>query len=43
MLLVNLSTLNGVDNEVLIAVNKAIRQQSIEQVGERLRASMTVM
>ncbi|KAF2513821.1 ketol-acid reductoisomerase [Flavobacterium foetidum] len=37
------STSNGVDNTVLIAVNKAIRQHPIEEVGEWLRESMTAM
>ena len=34
---------NGVDNAKLIAVNKAIREHSVEIVGARLRASMTAM
>lgn len=37
------ATSNGVDNSVLIAVNKTIRQHPIEEVGEWLRASMTAM
>ena len=37
------STSNGVDNAVLIAVNKSIRQHPIEEVGEWLRESMTAM
>ena len=37
------SNSNGVDNAVLIAVNKSIRQHPIEEVGEWLRASMTAM
>ncbi|MEZ0131201.1 ketol-acid reductoisomerase, partial [Flavobacterium sp. LBUM151] len=37
------STSNGVDNAVLIAVNKEIRQHPIEEVGEWLRESMTAM
>ena len=37
------STSNGVDNAVLIAVNKSIRQHPIEEVGEYLRESMTAM
>lgn len=34
---------NGVDNAKLIAVNKALREHSVEVVGARLRASMTAM
>jgi ketol-acid reductoisomerase len=37
------STSNGVDNALLIAVNKSIRQHPIEEVGEWLRESMTAM
>ena len=37
------STSNSVDNAVLIAVNKSIRQHPIEEIGEWLRASMTAM
>ncbi|WP_125720813.1 ketol-acid reductoisomerase [Flavobacterium ustbae] len=37
------STSNGVDNTVLIAVNKEIRQHPIEEVGAWLRESMTAM
>lgn len=37
------SSTNGVDNAVLIAVNKAIRQHPIEEVGAWLRESMTAM
>ncbi|MDR6845517.1 ketol-acid reductoisomerase [Flavobacterium granuli] len=37
------STTNGVDNAVLIAVNKSIRQHPIEEVGAWLRESMTAM
>jgi ketol-acid reductoisomerase len=37
------STSNGVDNAVLIAVNKSIRQHPIEEVGAWLRESMTAM
>jgi len=37
------STTNGVDNSVLIAVNKSIRQHPIEEIGEWLRESMTAM
>jgi ketol-acid reductoisomerase len=37
------STTNGVDNAVLIAVNKSIRQHPIEEIGEWLRESMTAM
>jgi ketol-acid reductoisomerase len=37
------STSNGVDNAVLIAVNKEIRQHPIEEVGAWLRESMTAM
>lgn len=37
------STSNGVDNNVLIAVNKEIRQHPIEEVGAWLRESMTAM
>ena len=32
-----------VDNAELIHVNKTIRQHPVEQVGSRLRASMTAM
>ena len=34
---------NGVDNAKLIAVNKALREHSVEIVGARLRESMTAM
>lgn len=34
---------NGVDNQQLIAVNKSIRQHSIEEVGDKLRSAMTAM
>lgn len=34
---------NGVDNAKLIAVNKALRSHPVEQVGARLRESMTAM
>lgn len=34
---------NQVDNQKLIAINKAIRNHPIEAVGEKLRASMTAM
>ena len=34
---------NGVDNKELIAVNAAIREHSVEDIGEYLRASMTAM
>ena len=34
---------NGVDNVELIAVNDAIRNHPIEEVGQRLRAAMTAM
>lgn len=34
---------HGVDNRRLIAVNKAIREHDVENVGARLRASMTAM
>jgi len=34
---------NGVSNTRLIAVNKALREHPVEQVGARLRASMTAM
>ena len=34
---------NGVDNQQLIAVNKAIRNHPVEKIGEKLRASMTAM
>ncbi|TKD65940.1 ketol-acid reductoisomerase [Flavobacterium sp. ASW18X] len=34
---------NGVDNQRLIAVNKALREHPVEVVGARLRASMTAM
>lgn len=37
------STSNSVDNTVLIAVNKEIRQHPIEKVGAWLRESMTAM
>ena len=37
------STSNGVDNAILIAVNKEIRQHPIEEVGTWLRESMTAM
>ncbi len=37
------STSNGVDNAILIAVNKEIRQHPIEEVGAWLRESMTAM
>ncbi|AXB57829.1 ketol-acid reductoisomerase [Flavobacterium fluviale] len=37
------STSNAVDNAVLIAVNKEIRQHPIEEVGAWLRESMTAM
>ncbi|MFC0777282.1 ketol-acid reductoisomerase [Flavobacterium sp. HJSW_4] len=37
------SASNGVDNAVLIAVNKEIRQHPIEEVGAWLRESMTAM
>ncbi len=37
------STSNGVDNLELIAVNDAIRNHPIEEVGQRLRAAMTAM
>ncbi|MBK0368427.1 ketol-acid reductoisomerase [Flavobacterium agrisoli] len=36
-------TSNQVDNSLLIAVNKSIRQHPIEEVGEWLRESMTAM
>ena len=34
---------NGVDNQLLISVNKKIRQHPIEHVGDKLRAAMTAM
>ena len=34
---------NGVDNQQLIAVNSAIRNHPVEQIGATLRASMTAM
>ena len=34
---------NGVDNKELIAVNAAIREHPVEDIGEYLRASMTAM
>ncbi|MBP6385321.1 MAG: ketol-acid reductoisomerase [Pseudarcicella sp.] len=34
---------NGVDNKLIIAVNKAIREHEIEEVGEYLRQAMTDM
>ncbi|EDM44548.1 ketol-acid reductoisomerase [unidentified eubacterium SCB49] len=34
---------NQVDNKKLIAVNKAVRNHSIEKIGEQLRTSMTAM
>ena len=34
---------NGVDNQKLIAVNSAIRNHPVEQIGATLRASMTAM
>lgn len=34
---------NGVDNQLLISVNKKIRQHPIENVGDKLRAAMTAM
>lgn len=34
---------NGVDNAKLITVNKALRNHPVEQVGARLRESMTAM
>lgn len=34
---------NGVDNSKLIAVNKALREHSVEVVGAKLRASMIAM
>jgi ketol-acid reductoisomerase len=37
------STSNGVDNAILISVNKEIRQHPIEEVGAWLRESMTAM
>jgi ketol-acid reductoisomerase len=37
------STTNSVENSILIAVNKSIRQHPIEEVGEWLRESMTAM
>jgi len=37
------STTNAVDNAILIAVNKSIRQHPIEEVGAWLRESMTAM
>jgi len=37
------ATTNGVDNKLLIEVNKSIRQHPIEEVGEWLRESMTEM
>ena len=37
------SNSNGVDNAILIAVNKEIRQHPIEEVGACLRESMTAM
>lgn len=37
------STSNGADNNILIAVNKEIRQHPIEEVGAWLRESMTAM
>lgn len=36
-------TSTGIDNSVLIAVNKSIRQHPIEQIGEQLRSSMIAM
>jgi ketol-acid reductoisomerase len=39
----SIGTSNGVDNAILIAVNKSIRQHPIEEVGEWLRESMTAM
>jgi len=37
------SSESGVDNQELIAINKAIRNHPVEKVGDRLRASMTAM
>jgi ketol-acid reductoisomerase len=37
------STSNAVDNAILIAVNREIREHLIEEVGAELRASMTAM
>jgi ketol-acid reductoisomerase len=37
------STSNAVDNQELIAINKAIRNHPVEIIGEKLRASMTAM
>jgi len=37
------STSNGVDNAILIAVNREIREHLIEEVGAELRESMTAM
>ena len=37
------SSENGVDNQELIAVNKAIRNHPVEKIGAKLRASMTAM
>ena len=34
---------NGVDNQELIAVNRNIRQHSVERIGETLRDAMTAM
>jgi ketol-acid reductoisomerase len=34
---------NGVDNQVLIAVNDAIRNHPVEYIGEELRGYMTAM
>jgi ketol-acid reductoisomerase len=40
---INFSSSNSVENTVLIAVNKSIRQHPIEETGAWLRASMTAM
>ncbi len=37
------SDTNSVDNQQLIAVNKAIRNHPVEEIGAKLRASMTAM
>jgi ketol-acid reductoisomerase len=37
------SSSNSTENDVLIAVNKSIRQHPIEETGEWLRESMTAM
>jgi ketol-acid reductoisomerase len=39
----NYSPNNGVDNQEIIAVNKAIRSHQVEKVGEVLRSAMTAM